>query len=75
MIRDTELVEWFRESTPYVSLHRDKTFVIMLDGDTIACKNFINIINVSVSEALRKQKVHTRVSFYNTSIIFIFYII
>ena len=45
MIRDTELVEWFRESTPYVSLHRDKTFVIMLDGDTIACKNFINIIN------------------------------
>ncbi|MGR6981897.1 amino-acid N-acetyltransferase [Testudinibacter sp. P27/CKL/0425] len=44
-MRDTELVEWFRESTPYVSLHRDKTFVIMLDGDTIASKNFINIIN------------------------------
>lgn len=45
MIRDTELVEWFRESTPYVSLHRGKTFVIMLDGNTIASRNFLSILN------------------------------
>lgn len=41
---DTELVQWFRQSTPYVNMHRGKTFVIMLDGDTIASPNFINII-------------------------------
>ncbi|PJG85282.1 amino-acid N-acetyltransferase [Conservatibacter flavescens] len=44
-MRSTELVQWFRQSTPYVNAHRGKTFVIMLDGDTIASPNFINIIN------------------------------
>lgn len=44
-MRSTELVQWFRQSTPYVNMHRGKTFVIMLDGDTIACPNLINIIN------------------------------
>ncbi|MGQ0287184.1 amino-acid N-acetyltransferase [Pasteurellaceae bacterium 22721_9_1] len=44
-MRSTELVHWFRQSTPYVNMHRGKTFVIMLDGDTIASPNFINIIN------------------------------
>ncbi len=44
-MRSTELVQWFRQSTPYVNMHRGKTFVIMLDGDTIASKNFLNIIN------------------------------
>lgn len=44
-MRSTELVQWFRQSTPYVNMHRGKTFVIMLDGDTIASHNFINIIS------------------------------
>ncbi|MCW9709780.1 amino-acid N-acetyltransferase [Avibacterium sp. 21-586] len=44
-MRSTELVQWFRQSSPYVNMHRGKTFVIMLDGDTIASPNFINIIN------------------------------
>ncbi len=44
-MRSTELVQWFRQSTPYVNMHRGKTFVIMLDGDTIASPNFINIIS------------------------------
>lgn len=44
-MRSTELVQWFRQSTPYVNIHRGKTFVIMLDGDSIASPNFINIIN------------------------------
>ncbi|MDG2954508.1 amino-acid N-acetyltransferase [Bisgaard Taxon 10/6] len=44
-MRSTELVQWFRQSTPYVNMHRGKTFVIMLDGDTIASENFINIIS------------------------------
>ncbi|MCK3658826.1 amino-acid N-acetyltransferase [Pasteurellaceae bacterium Pebbles2] len=44
-MRSSELVQWFRQSTPYVNMHRGKTFVIMLDGDTIASQNFINIIS------------------------------
>ena len=44
-MRSTELVQWFRQSTPYVNMHRGKTFVIMLDGDAIAGTNFINIIS------------------------------
>ncbi|MDH2926971.1 amino-acid N-acetyltransferase [Lonepinella koalarum] len=44
-MHSTELVHWFRQSTPYVNMHRGKTFVIMLDGDTVASNNFIKIIN------------------------------
>ncbi|QIM66650.1 amino-acid N-acetyltransferase [Mannheimia granulomatis] len=39
------LAQWFRQSTPYVNMHRGKTFVIMLDGDVIESPNFVNIIN------------------------------
>lgn len=39
------LVQWFRQSTPYVNMHSGKTFVIMLDGNTVAHPNFVNIIN------------------------------
>lgn len=44
-MRNTELVQWFRQSTPYVNMHRGKTFVIMLDGNVVAHPNFINITN------------------------------
>lgn len=44
-MRSTELVQWFRQSTPYVNIHNGKTFVIMLDGNTVASPNFINIIS------------------------------
>ncbi|WP_409026257.1 amino-acid N-acetyltransferase [Gallibacterium anatis] len=44
-MRSTELVQWFRQSTPYVTAHRDKTFVIMLDGNTTSSPNFSNIID------------------------------
>lgn len=44
-MRNTELVQWFRQSTPYVNMHRNKTFVIMLDGNAVAHPNFISITN------------------------------
>ncbi|MDH2998575.1 amino-acid N-acetyltransferase [Pasteurellaceae bacterium LFhippo2] len=44
-MRNTELVQWFRQSTPYVNLHREKTFVIMLDGEVVESPNLSNIIN------------------------------
>lgn len=39
------LVEEFRHSVPYINTHRGKTFVIMLDGETINHQNFANIVN------------------------------
>jgi len=43
--RDTRLVNWFRQSAPYVNAHRHKTFVIMIGGECIAHQNFPNIVN------------------------------
>lgn len=40
-----ELANWFRQASPYINSHRHKNFVIMLDGDCIASKNFMQIIN------------------------------
>jgi amino-acid N-acetyltransferase len=36
---------WFRASTPYISKHRGKTFVVMLGGDAIEHANLVNIIH------------------------------
>lgn len=35
---------WFRDASPYISAHRDKTFVIYLGGQGIEHLNFTNII-------------------------------
>ena len=43
--RDTRLVNWFRQSAPYVNAHRHKTFVIMVGGECIGHNNFPNIVN------------------------------
>ncbi|TVZ40875.1 N-acetylglutamate synthase [Alteromonadaceae bacterium 2753L.S.0a.02] len=38
-------ISWFRHTSPYINLHRGKTFVVMLPGDCIEQENFANIIN------------------------------
>ncbi|MCL8377019.1 amino-acid N-acetyltransferase [Escherichia coli] len=43
--RNTELVEGFRHSVPYINTHRGKTFVIMLGGEAIEHENFSSIVN------------------------------
>lgn len=43
--RSTDLVNGFRHSVPYINIHRDKTFVITLNGNAIADKNFTHIIS------------------------------
>ena len=35
--------QWFRGSTPYISAHRGKTFVVFLGGDALAHPNITNI--------------------------------
>lgn len=44
-IRSTALVKGFRQSTPYVNAHRNKTMVIMLGGEAFSDKNFTNIVS------------------------------
>ncbi len=39
------LIQWFRQATPYINQHRDKTFVIMLSGEAVEHDNVINIVH------------------------------
>lgn len=36
---------WFRASTPYISAHRNRTFVVLLGGEAIAHANLANIVH------------------------------
>jgi|TARA_Y100000310_G_scaffold328621_1_gene397049 amino-acid N-acetyltransferase len=38
-------VEWFRDSSPYINAHRQKTFVLYLGGEVFAHHNFENIVS------------------------------
>ena len=40
-----DFVRWFRDSTPYISAHRRKTFVAMLDADAIGSSNLVNTVH------------------------------
>lgn len=40
-----EYLHWFRHSASYINAHRGKTFIIMIDGDSILHPNFKNIIH------------------------------
>lgn len=41
----TQLINWFRNSAPYINAHRNKTFVLMIGGEAIETDNFQYIIN------------------------------
>jgi amino-acid N-acetyltransferase len=41
----TELINWFRNSAPYINAHRHKTFVLMIGGEALETDNFQFIIN------------------------------
>ena len=40
-----QYVHWFRHSAPYINAHRNKTFVIMFDGEAVLNDNFQHIIH------------------------------
>ncbi len=45
MTDPTQYARWFRDSTPYISAHRHKTFVILLGGDAIVHDNITHIVH------------------------------
>ena len=40
-----QFVHWFRHASPYINAHRGRTFVILLEGDTIASAQFPDIVH------------------------------
>ena len=40
-----EYARWFRDSTPYISKHRGKTFVVLAGGDALSHGNLTNIVH------------------------------
>lgn len=42
---ENSYARWFRDSTPYISTHRNKTFVVLLGGDALAHANLNNIVH------------------------------
>jgi len=41
----SDYAHWFRETTPYISAHRGRTFVISLPGEAIAHENLTNVVH------------------------------
>lgn len=41
----SDYVRWFRGSTPYVSAHQGKTFVVVLSGEVLASENCMNVVH------------------------------
>ena len=39
-----QFVEWFREASPYIQAHRNKTFVVCLPGEAISSKGFNRLL-------------------------------
>ena len=40
-----DFARWFRDSTPYISAHRNRTFVVMLGGDALASSHLVNTVH------------------------------
>ena len=45
---ENDYAQWFRDSTPYISKHRNRTFVVLLDGEALALHsdNAGNLTNI-----------------------------
>jgi amino-acid N-acetyltransferase len=44
-VQTSGYASWFRASTPYISTHRNRTFVVLLSGEAIAHQNLPNIVH------------------------------
>ena len=44
-MKTEEYARWFRASTPYISAHRGRTFVVALSGEAMLHGNLVNIVH------------------------------
>ena len=44
-MKTQDYARWFRASTPYISAHRQQTFVVLLPGEALAHPNLVNIVH------------------------------
>jgi amino-acid N-acetyltransferase len=44
-VNGNQYAQWFRDSTPYISTHRNKTFVVQLEGEALDHPNLTNIVH------------------------------
>ncbi len=56
----SHFVNWFRDSSPYIHAHRNKTFVISFSGDTVMddCDNLIHDFALLKSLGIRLVLIH-----------------
>jgi len=59
-ILPSDFVNWFRDSSPYIHAHRNKTFVIFFSGETVIddCDNLIHDFALLKSLGIRLVLVH-----------------
>ena len=59
-IKPSHFVNWFRDSAPYIHAHRNKTFVIFFNGETVLddCDNLIHDFSLLKSLGIRLVLVH-----------------
>jgi amino-acid N-acetyltransferase len=59
-ITPSHFVNWFRDSSPYIHAHRNKTFVIFFSGETVIddCDNLIHDFALLKSLGIRLVLVH-----------------
>ena len=44
-MKTEQYARWFRASTPYISAHRGRTFVVLLSGEAMLHGNLVNIVH------------------------------
>ncbi|MCK5121449.1 MAG: amino-acid N-acetyltransferase, partial [Methylococcales bacterium] len=59
-ITSSHFVTWFRDSSPYIHAHRNKTFVIFFSGEMVQddCDNLIHDFSLLKSLGIRLVLVH-----------------
>lgn len=50
---NADFLQWFRDVSPYIHAHRNKTFVVMIPGECLEQPDFVNIVSdISILHAL-----------------------